>query len=778
MFKQIGSAFAPVAIFAGFRSAVRQGCILSLAATLTFNTAIPAHAIDPVTGAVAIGGILSMFNRQNDINGARIEAILEMLSALGKNMDSVQGSLATVLERTENLGKTSYDATVKAVEWDRLNTVVAQVKTIRGLIEQAKANGNGQFKDGRLKGLAYQADIRRSALDLRLKREEISTMSVANVPGLVAAVYAEMFANQQSEYPEENAMVRRSAIAQLQKTLDDGTAGGFLEIETELHSDIIQKKDAIAKELGLPDGLVKNGTFPWFSHTLLRKEYTKRWQRFRNHMCFRNMDIPCDEDIEIDVPADVPVHTRTWQRQVRLVPVAGGSPDLVTIEVSPVPPAQELPGAVPGSTSHFNADADFEKADPRFNDVVLANNIALHNAMVVALSEYQRLEGLTRRTIAALSIEDSVIPDSAIEEAIALIGHSTSASDAIVAESSRQDTTARVEDMAAASANLHEVERGHQERIAKLIAENRKTAWIGDLQMGLTLYSSVAPLVDEMQLSTSHSSDSENASPISLPELGSEYRPKEHAYTLLAEENPDTNTASRANGAPSSSASEEGVTSPSSALAQVSAAWQDALDPATPRLPATGNSQFEQNLSTVTSRLTGAELLRSGIPFVVDEAQLTRFLMGNEGVEEFIRTKIQPYRDKIEDAITDYQARSIAGTLNAGDRKQATERIADLLDRLTFREQMIGLQPPMSSESWRPSEVIARDIMKRLDSPASMARSEKQHATLVDRVFQEVKQHPYGPYGPLSRDEVDWMLRYGGRLLPPGPEPAVQQSNN
>ncbi|MER8571376.1 hypothetical protein NKG99_07095 [Mesorhizobium sp. M1409] len=772
MFKQIGAGLS--------HSIVRKGCVLGLVGALSFNAAIPAHAIDPLTAATAAGGLLSMFNKQNDINGARISAILEMLSALGKSMDSVQGSLVTVLERTENLGKTSYDATIKAIEWDRLNTVIAQVKMVRGLIEQAKAYGNGQFKDGRLKGLAYQADIRRSALDLRLKREEISAMSVAGVPGLIAAVYAEMFANQQSEYAEENPMVRRSAIAQLEKTLDDGTKGGFLELETQLRSDIIEKKYAIAKELGLQDGLVKEGTFPWFSHTLMRREQHEEW-------CDPPMGPDGFEYCHSAFTVDVPVHSRTWQRQVRLLSVSGGSPDLVTIEVSPVPPAQETPGAVPGSSAHLDSDADFEKADLRLQDTTLANNIELHNAMVLALSEYQRLEGLVRRTIAALSMEDSVIPDSAIEEAIAFVGRATSASDAIVAESSHQETTARDEDMAAASANFHKVEREHQVRIAKLIAENRKTAWIGDLQMGLSLYSSVSPLLDKMRSSTpkpdiigaeAPSSDPENASPISLSELGSEYGPKEHAYTLLTEESPATNTAPRANGAVSSTKIDETVTSPSSAWSQASAAWQDALDPASPRLPARGDSQFERNLAKVTSSLTGAELLRSGISVVVDEAQLTRFLMGNEGVEEFIKTKIQPYRDQIEDAITAYQARSIAGTLNAGDREKVTERIADLLDRLTFRERMVGLQPPMSSSSWKPSEVIARNIIKRLDSPASTARSEKQHAALVDRVFQEVQQHPYGPSGPVSRGEVDWMLRYGGRLLPPGPKPVVQQSNN
>ena len=88
--------------------------------------------------------------------------------------------------------------------------------------------------------------------------------------------------------------------------------------------------------------------------------------------------------------------------------------------------------------------------------------------------------------------------------------------------------------------------------------------------------------------------------------------------------------------------------------------------------------------------------------------------------------------------------------------------------------RMIGLKT--IDEHWVAENVVAQELVRGLELPASIMRTDEQHARLIDKVFRELKEHPYGTYGSLGHNEIDWQLRYAGWLLPPAPRPVKTQS--
>jgi hypothetical protein len=52
-------------------------------------------------------------------------------------------------------------------------------------------------------------------------------------------------------------------------------------------------------------------------------------------------------------------------------------------------------------------------------------------------------------------------------------------------------------------------------------------------------------------------------------------------------------------------------------------------------------------------------------------------------------------------------------------------------------------------------EIMAKEIIRGLDAPASVSRTEEQHTRLVDGVFREIEKHPNGTYGAKARDGAE-----------------------
>jgi TPR repeat protein len=142
------------------RQILRKAFAIAAATSLYLGPLPQAEAIDPITVGILVGSALSAMNKPNDINGARIEEIMNELSALEQSVESMQGALATLLIRTQDLeGKMTASAR-KALEDLKLVNVLARVKTLRSLVDDAQAHGDEHFMDGRRKwqyevGVAY-----------------------------------------------------------------------------------------------------------------------------------------------------------------------------------------------------------------------------------------------------------------------------------------------------------------------------------------------------------------------------------------------------------------------------------------------------------------------------------------------------------------------------------------------------------------------------------------------------------------------------------------------
>jgi hypothetical protein len=150
------------------------------------------------------------------------------------------------------------------------------------------------------------------------------------------------------------------------------------------------------------------------------------------------------------------------------------------------------------------------------------------------------------------------------------------------------------------------------------------------------------------------------------------------------------------------------------------------------------------------------------LPF--DDAKLTRALTGEKWAQDFYQREVVARQLGLDDGLLQYRAHKIADVVKDGERERLTARVTDQLFRIEHRLHILGVET--APDAWRPAEVIARQVIRGLDAPISFMLSEQDHQKLVDLVHQALQDHPHGTYGTPSRDEVDWQLRYAGKLLP------------
>ncbi|MCV9963585.1 hypothetical protein OIU34_16905 [Pararhizobium sp. BT-229] len=461
--------------------------LLSASVVFALSVSSPVGAVDPATGMLVLTmaeSALSMGSNKPDLTFEAIRQQTVMIEAIHRRLDQSEQALSTLLTLVNNLPDHMRDALQEDRDVNRKETLVGWIAVLQSIgtdLAEATRRKDTQSIEQLRQRLRYRID------DFRAERAALFERSDFVLPSMVLALTAEAAALEMLPRTG-NEMARELAgyDERLAAALDPDRPESVVATRIALEKLQGEHDARIAKTITGADGNLADGTWPWYSHTLMASREVKH----RRPRTYRRVpgcsDCAYDDGGYDTVTEKYPVHSRSWSREVRTTPLPSSEgAGLFVFEVVAIGPT-EAAGGLKGATQHWDGDSEYESKFTEAADI--SAEIAQFNSRANAIDSLRNLEQIAYAARTLIANWDSgqaqrlseVAKAADTVEVHALVGEA----DAIaVAEEVRE----RQDGMEAARKQAWSDIKAAREEFDRAVEKARSEQWRSDLLMGLQI---------------------------------------------------------------------------------------------------------------------------------------------------------------------------------------------------------------------------------------------------------------------------------------------------